>query len=184
MKTLSNAPLPDCSPFRDQAAALIAVGLSPIPFIPGEKKPVGEEWHLFADRLPPETVITWWETLYPDAGVGMPLGQSLDYSKDSYLVAINIDQDHYVESVKALLFGDDTTEKPVYVAKRGSMGGTIFAISNERLETRRFSDDIGLAIELLSKGAQIVLPPSIHPDGIPYKWISDETLLTAFCVGA
>lgn len=99
MNTLSHSLQSQCSPFEDQAAALLEVNLSPIPITPGEQKPAVDEWQSFADKLPPEVMIKLWQKKFPDAGVGMPLGKSLGYSKGPYIVAIDIDQNRYVEPV-------------------------------------------------------------------------------------
>jgi P4 family phage/plasmid primase-like protien len=65
------------------------------------------------------------------------------------------------------------------VAKRGSKGRSDFYRMpvGAALVSRQFRDKDGHVIaEVLADGRQTVIPPSIHPDGHPYTWLTDGTL--------
>lgn len=60
------------------------------------------------------------------------------------------------------------------VAKTGSRGMTVFGRDlSGNVRTRHF---VGMA-DILAQGSQTVLPPTPHPAGVMYRWMSSATLL-------
>lgn len=162
------------SPFSQVCDILIKnKSYSLIPIIPGEKRP-GQyvqgkwagftEWQQYAERLPTKYEIDFW-TAWPNAGVGLLTG------KVSAIIALDFDnrEDLRIELEKII------PESPV--KKIGSKGYTAFYQYQGEVN-KKWSVDGETVIELLSDGRQTVLPPSLHPTGINYKWLTEETLLT------
>ncbi|MDO6588584.1 bifunctional DNA primase/polymerase [Salipiger sp. 1_MG-2023] len=107
---------------------------------------------MFADRLPSKEEMAAWLRAYPDGNIGMAMGPA------SGLVAVDIDTDDPV--VIGIL---DRLLPPSPWHRVGAKGMVrIFKFSGER--TTRIQTPEGMICEILSKGTQICLPPSIHPD--------------------
>ncbi len=160
------------SPYAAVGQRYIERGFSAIPIVPGEKRP-GEfkggewrgmyDWARFCDRMPSHFETDIWSG-WPDAGVCVALG------KISNLTAI--DFDYGSDSVRAAL---EALFPPSPVRKTGAKGYTAF-YQGHALESRKFIVDKQSVIEVLAHGKQTVLPPTVHPDGMPYRWITQETL--------
>lgn len=160
------------SPYGLVGEKLVQRGYSAIPIVPGEKRPgdfkrgewIGAfNWERFCDRLPTHFEYGLWST-WPDAGVCVTLGRA------SNLIAIDFDygSDEVRATLEALL-------PPSPVRKTGAKGYTAF-YRFSGIASRKFQVGGVSVIEVLSHGKQTVLPPTIHPEGMPYKWITQETL--------
>jgi len=150
---------------------MVELGYSAIPIVPGDKMPgayMGGEWRpqngwtKFCNNVPPPFQVKSWES-WPDAGLGVACGRGL--------IAFDIDQDHLVEPVCAVL-----PETPVM--KKGRKGLTLFFKGDtDNITNRSFKIDGLGALDLLSHGKQTVLPPSVHPiTHVPYEWTGTATL--------
>jgi hypothetical protein len=160
--------------FAEFAWKFIERDISVIPIAPGSKKP-GQwsqeqgwrgmgDWTRFALRMPTEIELEHWET-WPDAGIGVVLG------KMSRLVALDKDYDlpgGGNDALQALI-----PYSPV--AKKGEKGWTRFYRWNGE---KSCSFDVGgmRVLDVLSDGRQTVVPPTIHPTGLHYTWITEDTL--------
>lgn len=160
------------SPYALVGVRYVERGYSSIPIVPGEKRPgdfrrgewVGAfNWERFCDRLPSHFETDIW-TGWPDAGVCVALG------KASNLIAI--DFDYGSPEVRAAL---ERVLPPSPVRKTGLKGYTSFYRFNG-LPSRKFLVNGQSVIEVLSHGKQTVLPPTIHPEGMPYRWLTTDTL--------
>lgn len=173
------------SPFALTAPVLIELGYSPLPIGPwGEPEwsPKGKEpgrldvnragepewyrlknWQLFCGRQAHPKIVEYWSN-WPDAGVGIATGFG-------GLVAIDIDDDSLIDAISAVL-------PPIMVAKRGRKGFTALYRAAEPLPSKNYrtADKRGL-LDFLSVGKQTVLPPTAHPAGGQYEWITERTLL-------
>lgn len=161
------------SPFAQTAPGLIQSGYSPLPLMPGEKKPgtydSRDGWHLmknwqkYCGYVPFPNVVAMWAT-WPNAGVGVALGRGL--------ICIDIDLEEAVAPLLAIL-------PPSPVQKMGRKGVSLFYRGDtKKIRSKNFRtpERVGL-VDLLAEGKQTVLPPSIHPDtGEPYYWWTDDTL--------
>ena len=139
--------------FRDEAPKYWAAGLPAIPLMEKQKRPAIPRWQLFADVMPTEDEKSAWLNAFPNGNIGLPMGPT------SNLVAIDIDTDDpaIMKVLDAVLPKSPWTR----VGKKGMV--RIYRYSGER--TTRIKAATGEMIcEILSKGTQFVLPPSIHPD--------------------
>lgn len=120
-------------------------------------------WDQYTKRQPTELEIEEWST-WPGAGVGLCLGEV------SGIIALDFDNNisGVHERILSLL-------PPSYIKKTGAKGHTAFYRYNGEKSFKKSINNESV-IELLSTGRQTVLPPSIHPSGVPYKWISVDTL--------
>ena len=132
------------------------LNLSLIPIRPGEKRPVEFGWEKYCDRTPtPEEAQRWDQGNF---GYGLALGPA------SGLLALDIDSD----DTKIL---ELCKKSPV--VKRGNKGETRFFQYCSQIESTKVAG----CIDVLARGRQTVLPPSIHPStGKPYFWITQYTL--------
>lgn len=148
-------------PFRDTAFRLIEAGHSPVPIVPGTKRPALAGWQRLCNApLSPDEIerIARSPIAY---GVGVALGFN-------GLVAIDVDTDD-AEIVAAIRDAVMST-----LGKAGSRGLTVFGRDpGGGFRTRHFA---GMA-DILAHGSQTVLPPTPHPAGVMYRWMSPATLL-------
>lgn len=145
--------------------------LSLIPIIPGEKRPgfyTGTDWQgmpnwqSFAVERPPTYEIEKWCS-WPNAGVGLPTG------KLNGIIAVDFDNHpEIIEEIKKVI-----PDSPV--KKYGTKGFTAFYKYNGEVN-RKWSVGGETVMEILSDGRQTVLPPSLHPSGRNYTWITNETI--------
>lgn len=174
------------SPYALIGEKLVDAGYPAIPVRPGTKLPgsvsfgewFGEmNWQRFCSRMPTPLEVELWNN-WKDAGVCVPLGLN-------GLIAIDIDTDD-AEIMAAIL--RTIPESPV--GKKGAKGKTLFYRGNVQKtnpETGEVSGAIPSrgfniagnerAMDLLAFGKQTILPPSVHPNGRPYEWITSETLV-------
>ena len=145
-----------------------------IPIAPGTKRPGAydanegwrgmSDWTRFSGRMPTELELDFWNT-WPEAGIGITLG------KLSRVVALDRDYDLPGGGNDAL----DAVIPWSPVAKKGAKGWTRFYLYSGE-ESRSFNAGGARVLDMLSDGRQTVMPPTIHPDGFAYRWISEETL--------
>lgn len=174
------------SPYASVSEKLIDAGYPAIPVKPKDKVPgamsFGQwygimSWQRFCSRMPSQLEVDLWNK-WEDAGVCIPLGLN-------GVIAIDIDTDD-AEVMAAIL--SVLPESPV--GKKGAKGKTLFYRGNVQRtdpETGEVTGSIPSrgfniagnerAMDLLAFGKQTVVPPSIHPNGKPYIWITDETLV-------
>lgn len=161
------------SVFAQFAWKFIERGIPVIPIAPGSKKP-GQydavsgwrgmaDWTRFCDRMPSELELQIWET-WPDAGIGVPLG------KTSGITCL--DKDYDVPGA-----GDALDALIPYspVAKKGEKGWTKFYRYNGE-RSCSFNVSGKRILDVLSDGRQTVVPPTAHPSGCNYVWITLDTL--------
>lgn len=139
--------------FAENAPHYWAKGLPAIPLLKGQKRPAINRWQLFADTKPSQEEMDVWVDHFHDGNIGMPMGPS------SGLVAIDIDTDD--PKIIHVLNGLLPPTPWVRVGKKGMV--KIYRFKGERT-TRIKHGDGTMICEILSKGTQIVLPPSIHPE--------------------
>ncbi|CAB4154750.1 Prim_Pol domain containing protein [uncultured Caudovirales phage] len=163
------------STFAAFAWKFIERGISVVPIAPGTKKP-GQwseqrgwegmsDWTRFASRLPTELELEFWNS-WPEAGIGVVLGA---FSK---LVGLDKDYD--------LPDGNDALSKLIPyspVSKKGEKGWTRFYLYNGE-KSCSFDVNGVRVLDVLSDGRQTVVPPTAHPSGCSYVWITPDALDT------
>lgn len=145
------------------APRLLARGYSPVPIVPGTKRPALAGWQrLCRAPLAPAEIAR-----FGRSGVAYGVGIALGYGG---LVAIDVDTDD--AAVNAAV--EAIAGSPM-IAKRGQRGKTIFGrvINDGVIRSRHFS---GL-VDVLADGTQTVIPPTPHPAGPAYRWTTAATLL-------
>ena len=166
------------SPYAQTGQRLVDMGYSAIPVLPGSKRPgqyakkvwYGEnDWQRFGDRLPTKYEVPIWAT-WPDAGVCIVLDDTVK------VIDIDSDDPDLIAAVLAVL-------PPCTVRKRGAKGFSLFYRGSSEIVSRPFnikpagSIKAVRAVDLLAKGRQTVLPPTMHPETErPYVWIDDDSL--------
>lgn len=151
------------SPFARSASRLRANGYSVIPLAAGEKRPVVRGWQHFCEEPAGEHLLRQWARL-PSANVGVCLGSA------SGLVALDFDED--VDGLHERI-EEIVGESPV--RKAGSRGYTgFYRYGGER--SRHYGVGGSSVLDVLSAGRHTVVPGSVHPSGVPYRWLTDRTL--------
>ena len=155
--------------FRMFAETLLDRGYSPLPVIPGQKKPALREWSNFCAEPLPRPRIRSYGARRPRASLGVALGYA-------GVVALDVDTEDASQ-----LAAIREAVPPSPVAKTGAKGFTAFyrTAPGVSIPSRHYtaSRKCGIA-DLLSIGTQTVLPPSPHPAGHAYRWLTPDTLLT------
>ena len=138
-----------------------------VPLHDRDKRPYPKAWQKVATNDP--EVITGWFQQWPDANVGIVLGE------ESGIIDIECD-DEQAEQTLRDLFDGDIPNTPTYSARRGKH--RLFKWN----EAIPFPEKNGFKIGALEfrtgnggKGAQSVFPPSIHPSGLVYTWLVDPS---------
>lgn len=173
------------SPYALIGEELVDAGYAAIPVRPGTKLPgsmsfgewYGEmAWQRFCSRLPTPFETQIWKT-WTDAGVCTALGFD-------GLIAIDIDTEDADITAAILSVLPDSP-----VAKKGAKGKTLFYRGNVlktdpetgeitgHIPSRGFNVGNERAMDLLAFGKQTILPPSLHPSGVAYQWITEDTLV-------
>jgi hypothetical protein len=177
------------SPFARTADALIAGGYSPITIMPRDKAPgewqgdlqtgrwtLQNGWNGYATRKPTSAQIERWKT-WPDANAGIVLGTIVGGYQ---LIAVDFDtdDDNELDMLQSQL-------PPSRMAKRGARGYTAFYRAPVDTRTKRYMvaaptpdkpDAKRCVLEILTGNAprQTVMPPSMHPTGQAYRWMTGE----------
>ncbi len=148
---------------RAAALGYAAQGWSVIPIEPRGKRPlVG--WREFQYRRADPAQIDAWFGRWPEANVGIVTGRV------SGLVVIDVDAQHGgLESLQALKASQQLTVPTVEAVTGG--GGRHFYLAHPR---RPLSNRVALlpGIDLRADGGCVVAPPSRHPSGRRYAWVS------------
>jgi len=132
------------------------MGYSPIPVAFKGKNPTINEWQKFCENKPTQEQIDKWDEL-KQTNIGITCG------KASGIIVLDIDTDD-----------KDFANKlpPSPVRRRGQKGEARFFRYSPSIKSARFP-----FLDVLSDGRQILVPNSIHPAGMPYVWLTPDTLL-------
>ncbi len=139
------------------------MGYSPIPIMTLSKRPAIPKWPEFGITPADESTLERW-SYWPGMNVGVCGGVG------GKIVIADLDHniDGLHEKIKSIL-------PPSPVGKTGAIGESWFYQFNGQ-KSQGFSKDGQRVLDILSQGRQTVIPPSIHPNGHPYRWITKQTL--------
>jgi hypothetical protein len=157
-----------CNAYATADPVLRSNGYSPLPLLPGKKRPASPGWQACCDTLLASGVQERYTRSFVAYGVGVALG---------YRELIALDLDTEAPAVDAAI---RSVLPPSPVAKRGAKGRTDFYRDPARtIRARKFkARDGAMLVEVLARGNQTVVPPTLHPvTGEPYAWLSEATLL-------
>ena len=155
----------------EAALKYASIGLRVVPIAPGEKYPKLPEWQKAA-TTDPDTINAWWTGNYAGHGVGIALGELNDLSTNTtYVFAIDIDNHGDIDGNKMwdnVLNLEFETEPETVEAITG--GGGRHLLYTSTIEIRN-NHTLGVAaIDTRGEGGQIVVAPTIHPNGTQYQW--------------
>jgi hypothetical protein len=128
------------------------------PLRPRTKEPFGK-LGLYNATCDTDQVIDWWQR-WPEANIGLNCGASgilgldLDAYKDAYQGA-------------SLLTAD---EHETVINLTGSGGSHLLYAMPEGVKYTNATGNLPAGIDVRGYGGYLVLPPSIHPNGTPYRW--------------
>lgn len=144
------------------AGAYLERGWSIVPIEPRAKRP-SVAWLEFQHRLPtPAEVARWFRRR--DANVGIVTGAV------SGLVVLDVDPQHGGDDSLAGLAAEHGPLPRTVEARTGGGGRhCYFAHPGDHVPNR-----VGFApgLDLRGDGGVVVAPPSVHPSGRPYAWVS------------
>lgn len=132
-------------------------GLSVIPLVYHEKRPVPNDWSRFHDKQPDVEEFATWMRDYSNGNIGLVLG------KQSGITVIDIDLDTTQESNQRIMAIIESA-LPSSPWHRIGKKGKVMAFKYSGIPTFRIKDSSGnMLVEHLGERTQVVLPPSIHP---------------------
>jgi len=156
-----------------EAAQQIAnTGLRVIPIKPGGKHPPLASWQKAA-TVDPKMIRNWWINLYPNHGIGIVLGTQPDgrhiFAVDLDRHTPNADGHHTLTQLE-----NNNTPLPATVTSHTGANGTHLlyeappgiTVKNQRSD----GGTLGPGIDIRGENGQIVVAPTIHPNGTPYQW--------------
>jgi hypothetical protein len=161
-------PLPPTA--LDHALALAKHGFRVLPIKPGEKRPPMTAWQTAASA-DPKSVRAWFNGIYYKHGVGIATGatadgqaffvldldERADYSGSDTLHALELEHGALPDTVTSLT-GSGSTHR-------------FFKVPDGRTCPRNDqSGKLGPGLDVRGDGGQVVVAPSVHPNGTPYCW--------------
>lgn len=139
--------------FATEAPKYWKVGLPVIPLLGEDKRPAILRWQLFAEVQPTEEQKEEFLAHYSAGNIGLPTGPA------GGVVGIDIDTDD--PKILEVLFSVLPKSPWTRRGKKGMM--LAYQYNGERSSNIKAADG-QMICEILSKGRQFVLPPSIHPE--------------------
>jgi hypothetical protein len=170
---------PEAEPFGAYAlvgARLCERGYSALPVEPGTKKPgvfrQGQwsgmcRWNqTYSQRRPTADEQRIWAQWPGAPGVCVVAGPA-----SGHFVAIDIDVDD--PAIKAAI---ESALPPTTVRKRGQKGETLLYRGPEITNSISFNIGKTRVCDLIGPGRQTLLPPTLHPSGMQYRWTGPDAL--------
>jgi hypothetical protein len=143
------------------ALAYLARGWSVVPAAERGKRPI-VRWQTFEERYPTESQVRRWFERWPSANLSVVTGAI------SGIVVLDVDPRHGgEESLKQLALSHAELPETVEAATGG--GGRHIYFKHPGFEVRNRAGLLP-GLDLRGDGGVIIVPPSIHPSGKPYRW--------------
>ena len=132
------------------------------PLVPQQKRPLLTGWPELATT--DEATITEWWTTWPNANVGIATGAA------SGIVVLDVDpKNGGAESLERLK--QDATDWPDTMTVLTGSGGLHFYFAYQA-GLRNLNSELGPGLDIKTDRGQVVAPPSIHPNGNRYEWLT------------
>lgn len=154
------------------ASQYAALGWRTVPIRPGTKVPTLKGWQNAA-TTDPDTLRRWFAGIYDQAGIGVATGQ------ESAVWVLDVDADHGgVVSLKDLVKLNGALPKGPKVDTPS--GGFHLYFRNPQGTHVATNKNIGQlnghksGIDVRGDGGQVLAPPTIHPNGLPYMWTDNR----------
>jgi hypothetical protein len=144
--------------FEAHASSYISRGYSVIPDKFRGKMPAIKGWSEYCDRKPTDTEVKQWTNSLTESNISLCLGEA------SGVIAVDVDTEDaaILELIREHLL-------PSPYEKIGNKGFTRFYRYTTET-TQIFKHNKSVLFELLSTGKKTTLPPSVHPNGMAYRW--------------
>jgi hypothetical protein len=149
-----------CTAIDADLAALLEHGAKIIPVFRGQKRPVGTGWQHLATN-DQEQIANW----IAKGNVGICLGHG-------NLIDIEFDDHPGYESFLEMTLADGTPLSEVETPSWQSARGCHRLFRVETLPGIAFEKIRGVEFRYGGRAAQSVLPPSVHPSGYRYSWLT------------
>lgn len=143
------------------ALAYLARGWSVVPAAERGKRPI-VRWQTFEERHPTEPQVRRWFDRWPAANVAVVTGAI------SGIVVLDVDPRHGGEESLTRLALRNAGLPETVEAATGGGGGHIY-FKHPGFEVRNRAGLLP-GLDLRGDGGVIIVPPSIHPSGKPYRW--------------
>ena len=143
--------------FLNEALRYADMGLSVIPIIPGQKKPMIKWQQYQTQRATKEQITDWW-TKTPNANIGIVTGDVSD------VFVVDIDTEEGQQNL--LQYGFETVDCPIVLTPRG---GQHLYFKNP---TKKITIGAGIipGTDFRGNGGYVVAPPSVNGNGRRYVW--------------
>lgn len=152
--------------FLDNALMYAKLGLPVFPIKPKGKNPLTQ--HGFKDAsTDPDQIRAWWKQ-WPGANIGIS-------TEHIAVLDIDVDPSKGIDGNRTLAgirdaFG--TIPVDTWTAVTGRGGSHLFYKPIAGQDLRSGANVFGRGLDLRAQGGYVVVPPSIHPNGNRYEWIT------------
>lgn len=151
-----------------EASRLARYGWRVVPIVPGEKRPSMKGWQHAATNSQ-KTIDNWWKGIYRSHGLGVATGAQ---PNGQNLIVIDIDEhgESGTATMAALVKKHGELPETLEV-ETGNNGRHIYLLAPPELEVRNDAGRaLGVGIDIRGDGGQVLAPPTVHPNGTPYRW--------------
>lgn len=155
-------------PAHREASRLATYGWRVVPIIPGEKRPSMKGWQHAATNSQ-KTIDNWWSGIYRDHGLGVATGVQ---PNGQNLIVVDIDEhgESGTETMRQLVARHGPLPETLEV-ETGNNGRHIYLLAPPDLTIRNDAGRaLGVGIDIRGDGGQVLAPPTVHPNGTPYRW--------------
>ena len=171
---MSVAPASQHDPVTAAALALAAEGFRVLPILPAQKRPPMRAWQDAAttDR---DAIVAWWGGLYRGHGVGIATGR-LDNGAGFFVLDVDDRPEVSGSDALAELERRHGALPDTITSITGSGSGHQFYLVPDGWPTPRNdqSSKLAVGIDVRGDGGQVVVAPTVHPNGRSYVWEVDK----------
>lgn len=130
------------------------------------KVPIVKDWQTKATVNP--GMINQWAAIHKDCNWGLATGN------ESNVFVVDIDVKEHGDKTWAKLTKANSIPETVQV-QTGGGGKHYYFKCPKNIDIRNSASKVGKGIDIRGNGGQVVVPPSIHPNGTPYTWALDHS---------
>lgn len=156
-----------------EALRLGRYGWRVVPIVPGEKRPSMKGWQHAATNSK-TTIDNWWTGIYRSHGLGVATGPQ---PNGQNLIVVDIDEHGESGTATMAALVDRYGELPETLeVETGNNGRHIYLLAPPELEVRNDAGRaLGPGIDIRGDGGQVLAPPTVHPNGTPYRWVAGRS---------